>query len=53
VPGWPVTIKIGHASGRLARHDSYGHLYLHMIMMVLGSVATISFVILLLFSLSS
>jgi hypothetical protein len=41
------------ASGRLAKHDSFGHLYLHTIMMVIASVATISFAILLLFSLPS
>jgi hypothetical protein len=39
---------MGCASGRLARHDSFGHLYLHTIMMVLVSVATTSFAILLL-----
>jgi hypothetical protein len=44
---------MGRASGRLARHDSFGHLYLHTIMMVLASVATTSFAILLLFSLPS
>jgi hypothetical protein len=41
---------MGHASGRPARHGSFGHLYLHTIMMVLASVATTSFAILLLFS---
>jgi hypothetical protein len=41
------------ASGRLPRHDPFDHPYLRTIMMVLGSVATISFVILLLFSLLS
>jgi hypothetical protein len=41
------------ASGRLAKHDPFGYLYLHMIIMVLASVATTSFVILLLFSLPS
>jgi hypothetical protein len=41
------------ASGRLARHDPFGHLYLHTIIMVIASVATTSFVILLLFSLPS
>jgi hypothetical protein len=40
-------------SGWLARHDPFGHLYLRMIMMVLDSVATTSFIILLLFSLPS
>jgi hypothetical protein len=44
---------MGRASGRLARHGLFGHLYLHTIMMVLASVATTSFVILLLFSLPS
>jgi hypothetical protein len=44
---------MGRASGRLARHSSFGHLYLRTIMMVLASVATASFVILLLFSLPS
>jgi hypothetical protein len=41
------------ASGRLAKHDPFGYLYLRMIIMVLASVATTSFVILLLFSLPS
>jgi hypothetical protein len=44
---------MGRASSRLARHGPFSHLYLHTIMMVLASVATISFVILLLFSLPS
>jgi hypothetical protein len=44
---------MGRASGRLVRHGSFGHLYLHTIMMVLVSVATTLFVILLLFSLLS
>jgi hypothetical protein len=44
---------MGHASGRLAKHDPFGHLYLRTIMMVLALVATNSFVILLLFSLLS
>jgi hypothetical protein len=44
---------MGRASGRLARHDSFGHSYLLTIMMVLASVATTSIVILLLFSLPS
>jgi hypothetical protein len=44
---------MGRASNRLARHDPFGHLYLHTIMMVLNSVATTSFDILLLFSLPS
>jgi hypothetical protein len=42
---------MGRASGQLVRHDSFGHLYLHTIMMVLASVATILFVILLFLSL--
>jgi hypothetical protein len=42
---------MGRASDRLARHDPFGHLYLHTIMMVPASVTTTSFVILLLFSL--
>jgi hypothetical protein len=44
---------MGRASAPLARHDLFGHLYLRTIMMVLASVATISFVILFLFSLTS
>jgi hypothetical protein len=44
---------MGRASGRLARHDPFGHLYLRTIMMVLASIATTPFVILLLFSLPS
>jgi hypothetical protein len=44
---------MGRASGRLARYDSFGHLYLCTIMMVLASVATTSFVIPLLFFLPS
>ena len=44
---------MGRASGRLASHDLFGHLYLRTIMMVLVSVATTSFTILLLFSLPS
>jgi hypothetical protein len=44
---------MGHASGRPARHDPFGHLYLHMIMMVLASIAATSFAILLLISLPS
>jgi hypothetical protein len=44
---------MGRASAWLARHGSFGHLYLRTIMMVLSSVATTSFVILLLFSLPS
>jgi hypothetical protein len=41
---------MGRASGRLARHDTFDHLYIRTIIMILGSVATTSFVILLLFS---
>jgi hypothetical protein len=41
------------ASGRLARHGTFDHLYLRTIMMVLVLVATNSFVILLLLSLPS
>jgi hypothetical protein len=44
---------MGRASDRLARDDPSGRLYLRTIMMVLTSVATTSFVILLLFSLPS
>jgi hypothetical protein len=44
---------MGRASGRLARHDPFGHLYICTIMMVLTSVPTTSFFILLLFSLLS
>jgi hypothetical protein len=44
---------MSRASGRLARHGPFGHLYLRMIMMVLVSVATTSFIILLLFPLLS
>jgi hypothetical protein len=44
---------MGRASGRLARHAPFGHLYLSTIMMVLASIATPSFIILLLFSLPS
>jgi hypothetical protein len=44
---------MGRAPGRPARHCPFGHLYLHTIMMVLASVATTSFAILLLFSLPS
>ena len=44
---------MGRASGRLARNSSFGHLYLRTIMMILVSVVTTSFAILLLFSLSS
>jgi hypothetical protein len=45
----PATIK--WVVSRPDRHDPFGHLYLHTIMMVLGSVVATSFVILLLFSL--
>jgi hypothetical protein len=44
---------MGCTSSRLARHDPFDHLYLRTIIMVLASVATTSFVILLLFSLPS
>jgi hypothetical protein len=44
---------MGRASGRLARHDPLDQLYLRTITMILASVATSSFVILLLFSLPS
>jgi hypothetical protein len=44
---------MGRASGQLARHVPFGHLYLRTIMMVLVSVVTTSFVILLLFSFPS
>jgi hypothetical protein len=44
---------MGHPLSRPARHDTFGHLYLCTIMMVLTSVAATSFVILLLFSLLS
>jgi hypothetical protein len=44
---------MGRVSGRLARHDPFGHLYLRTMMMVLDTVVTTSFAILLLFSLSS
>jgi hypothetical protein len=44
---------MGHAPGRVARHDTFGHLYLRTIMMVLASVAATSFAILHLFSLPS
>jgi hypothetical protein len=44
---------MGRALGRLARHGLFGYLYLCTIMMVLASVATTSFAILLLFSLPS
>jgi hypothetical protein len=44
---------MGRTSDRLAKHGPFGHLYLHTIMMVLASVATTSFAILLLFSLPS
>jgi hypothetical protein len=44
---------MGHASGRPARHDSFGYLYPRTIMMVLASVAATLFAILFLFSLLS
>jgi hypothetical protein len=44
---------MGRASDRLVRHNLFDHLYFCTIMMVLASVATTSFTILLLFSLPS
>jgi hypothetical protein len=44
---------MGRDSDRLARHGSFGHLYIRTIIIVLASVATNSFVILLLLSLPS
>jgi hypothetical protein len=44
---------MGRALGRPTRHDSFGHLYLCTIMIILASVAATSFAILLLFSLPS
>jgi hypothetical protein len=44
---------MGRASGRLATHGTFDHLYLCTIMMVLASIATTSFVILLIFSFTS
>jgi hypothetical protein len=44
---------MGRSPNQPARHDPFGHLYLRTIMMVLASVATTSFVLLLLFSLPS
>jgi hypothetical protein len=44
---------MGRAPEQPAIHDPFGHLYLRMIMMVLTSIAAISFVILLLYSLPS
>jgi hypothetical protein len=44
---------MGCASGWLTRYDPFGYLYLRTIMMVLASLATTSFTILLLFSLPS
>jgi hypothetical protein len=44
---------MGCASDQPARHGSFGHLYLHTIMMVLALVVATSFAILLLFSLPS
>jgi hypothetical protein len=41
---------MSRASDRLARHNSFSHLYLRTIMVVLASVAISSFAILLLFS---
>jgi hypothetical protein len=53
VPGWPRHLLSGSCLGRLARHDPLCHLYLRTIMMVIASVATTSFAILLLFFLPS
>jgi hypothetical protein len=36
---------MGRASGRLSKHDPFGHPYLHAIMVVLASVAATSFAI--------
>jgi hypothetical protein len=44
---------MGRVSGRLARHGPFDHLYIRTILMVLASVVTTSFAILLLFSLPS
>jgi hypothetical protein len=44
---------MGRTLDQLARHDPFGYLYLHTIMMVLVSVAATSFVILFIFSLPS
>jgi hypothetical protein len=44
---------MSRAPGRPARHGSFGHLYIHTIMMVLISVAPSSFAMMLLFSLPS
>jgi hypothetical protein len=44
---------MGRASGRPTKHSPFGHLYLHIIMMVLASIVATSFAILLLFSLPS
>jgi hypothetical protein len=44
---------MGPTSGRFVRHDTFCHLYLCTIIMVIASVATNSFVILLIFSLPS
>jgi hypothetical protein len=44
---------MGRASGWSARHDSFGHLYLRTITMVLASVVSTSFTFLLIFSLPS
>jgi hypothetical protein len=41
---------MGRASGQLTKHGPFGHLYIRTIMMILVSVVTISYVILLLFS---
>jgi hypothetical protein len=44
---------MGRAPGRVTRYDSFGHLYLHTVMMVFASIVATSFAILLLFSLPS
>jgi hypothetical protein len=44
---------MSRVSVRLARHGPFDHIYLRMIIMILASVVTTSFVILLLFSLPS
>jgi hypothetical protein len=44
---------MGRAPGQATRHDPFGHLYLHTVMMVFASVVATSFAIQLLFSLPS
>jgi hypothetical protein len=51
--GLAQSLLNGSCLGPARQTRPFGHLYLHTIMMVLGSVATTSFVILLLFSLPS